>query len=139
MNFKKLVALSILLGCFSAGRSQTINIQADTIVWQVNGMTDLIGNVTVPYQCKFVTRASQDIDWVQGDGDVVTHFSITGANGDWSNPSEDGSVTYNISGDGVSGQLSLSRSSSGLSAHLQLNGGAYEINHSYPVLSYEKR
>jgi hypothetical protein len=125
----------LFVGTLSA---QSINIQSDEITWNIDGMTDLAANATVPYQCKFITNGVNTIDWVQDNGNFIMHFSVTNVNGDWSNPAENGSMIFSISGEGLSGQFIVSRSAQGLSAALHLVGGTHEINHSYPVQSYER-
>jgi len=138
MNLKRYLVLLILLLCCSVSKAQSLNLQSDSIAWSVDGMTDLDADVTVPYQCKFVTRGSQNVDWIQEDGNFVLQFSVTAITGDWSNPAENGTITFSVNGEGLTGQLTISRSTDGLLATLHLSGGTHEINHKYPVASYEK-
>jgi hypothetical protein len=138
MNLK-ILALSVftIVGC-TVVQAQSLNIQVDRISWAVDGMTDLNANESVPYQCRLVTIGDDGVDWVQENGNFVLHFSVTGKTGEWIDPAENGSITYSIDGEGLQGELTISRTTQGLSAVLHLTGGNHEINHSYSVQSYEE-
>jgi hypothetical protein len=124
--------------CVSVVQAQSINTQSDNITWTISGLHDVNANVTVAYQCKFVTYANQSIDWLQDDGNYVTHFSIVSTEGQWPNPTATGSITYTIRSDDLTGSLTISNSGSEISVSLYLSGGTSDINHIYPVQSYEK-
>ena len=134
----KIIHLLFLVLCASTATAQSLNIQSDNITWTINGMTDLNADVTVSYQCKFVTHGIQSVDWIQENGNFIMHFTVFEANGNWSDVAQDGSVTFTISGEGLAGQFTITRSSSGLSGALNLSGGTFPINHTYPIQSYEK-
>lgn len=138
MSFKILASILVLLLCFSTAKSQSPRIQSDSIAWHINGMNDLVSDVSVTYQCTFVTHGTESVNWIQDNGNFIMYFSVTSTVGEWSDLSEDGSITYNLSGDGLTGQLEISRSTGAVSAHFQLSGGMHEINHRYPIQSYEK-
>ena len=137
-TIKILMTTTVVLFSLGVVNAQSISIQSDNIAWSVNSMNDMNANVTVAYQCKIITFANQNIDWVQDNGNYVNHFSISNTQGQWTNPSENGSITYTISGEGLTGQLTISNSSSGLSASLQLSGATDPINHTYSIQSYER-
>jgi hypothetical protein len=138
MKFKICVILIFVLAGLNTAYSQSINIQSDNLEWTINGLTDVNANITVPYSCKFTTFGTQNIDWVQDNGNYVIHFTVVSTEGQWTDPEALGSITYSVTGDGMTGSLTISNSGTGKSASLQLTGGTNEINHIYPIQSYEK-
>jgi hypothetical protein len=118
------------------------NPQSDTIRWSTSSLTDLNANVTVAHTCQFITYGSQKLDWVQDNGNFTTKWTITNTTGSWSDASLPGSITFAISseqqGTQLAGQITLNRSSSGLSVILKISGGPSDVNLSYQISSNEK-
>jgi hypothetical protein len=138
LKIKLMVTMVVTLLFTGVVHAQSINVQSDNITWTINGMTDVDAGVTVAYQCKFTTFGNQNIDWIQDNGNYVVHFSILSTDGLWTNPDDTGSITYTISGSGLTGTFTISNSGTSISASLHLTGGTGDINHIYPVQSYEK-
>lgn len=128
----------MVIGCLCA----VLNIQAqdiltDEIQWNASGFTDVLsGAVVEDAPCIFRTHGDQGIDWVQGDGTFVSTFSVTATSGSWPDLTEFGSIEFQGTLDGLSGTITISRSSLGMKIDLVLIGGSADVNNSYVISSF---
>lgn len=114
-------------GILAAGyvqvNAQTLNINTDTLVWDVSQLYDVIQDSTMSYTAQFITYGDSKIVWAQHDNyDNV--FIIKSVNGIWTDPAVAGTLEYKVTLGGKSGTISISRSSTGLqvSTNLPDNG-----------------
>jgi hypothetical protein len=124
--------------------SQSISIAHDTITWNAASLTDQNTNVSEPTNCRFITYGNHRLEWIQGDGNYITSWSITGFGGDWADVAVPGTISCNLSnsenGLSITGQAIFKRSTSSLTIQLLINGASFsDINLSYNISSYEKQ
>jgi hypothetical protein len=122
-----MIAIIATIPCVSAQ-----NILSDTLRWQVTQLEDLNANVTESYSCTFTTRGTGYIDWDQAS--VSSQFEVTSVSGTWPNASEAGEVVYQITIDGLSGQLTFGRASGSATILLELTrSNGQPLRHRYSV------
>jgi hypothetical protein len=87
---------------------QETSIARDTIVWQVDQLTDLAANTSEVFHCKFVTTPT-DIEWLQKSDSFSNNFSVLNTEGSWNDLSNDGRYTFHVSFNGENGNLYFER------------------------------
>jgi len=90
--------------------AQSTNPQQATIRWNASGFTDQATNVTVQKPCQFIVYGSSKIEWVQKGGSLVYTFLVTSVSGTWTDVNTNGTLTYQVTLDGTSGSIQVSRS-----------------------------
>lgn len=108
------------------------NVRTSQLTWSVNELTDLNKNVSASYSCLFKTDGLLSISWDQSAYD--TSLGVQQADGQWSDVSMPGQITYSISLDGETGTIVFERTASGVYITLDLsqpNGG--RLRHRYSV------
>jgi len=139
--FKKYFQLKyfVLLCCIEfAFAAHAQNIQTDKIQWNATGFTDLNHNTVVNNApCQFISTGNQ-IDWVQGDGSYVNSFAVLTTSGTWPDLSKSGSIILSVKADVLTGDITLSRDSNGITIKLVLAGGTNPINIVYAISMIEK-
>ncbi len=96
------------------------NIVTDTLVWNSTSAVNQQDTSTLNYTCSFATTALTNVDWIQAGGKHVSHFSVNSTDGQWTDVSKDGQLTYDVSNGAVTGVITFSRSGGVLSVHLKL-------------------
>lgn len=127
----------IIISCLFISLAGYSQVQTDTLQWNASGFTDLITNEAVAAPCHFVSYGTSKVDWIQGGGSFTTPFSITSVTGMWQDINSNGTLTFSIIGDGLSGQLILSKDNAGTKVKLVLSGGTGIINNLYTISSVE--
>jgi len=136
MITKTLIFVAALLLLASYGYSQ--NIDQDTIIWHSAKAVSQSNNAVVQYNCFFRTNRGQSVDWVQNDGQVTYHYTITGTQGNWSSVAADGSITYAIALNDITGELTFSNAGGVRSVHLKtLSEGVTDLDYTFEVSSAE--
>jgi hypothetical protein len=125
--------------CLTSYALQAQSITSDTLRWNASGFKDLVSNEVVNgVTSQFITYGNQKIEWLQGGGSFVSTFTITATSGTWSNISNTGSMTYSISGEQLTGQMTFVRSVSGVTVELTFTTGTTStIHHSYTITSID--
>lgn len=114
------------------------NILEQEIHWNSSGFTDLISNdVVQDAPCEFVTHGMNDINWIQGNGSFESTISISGANGNWEDVLEVGSMTFDVLYQGLIGKIEFARSNDELTVTLTINGGTAPIRNLYTISSIQ--
>jgi len=132
---KRLITIIICCTGFSSLVGQ--NLLTDNILWTATTLSDLNHNTTVNAPCQFKTMGAQ-IDWIQGNGSYITSFSVQNTSGAWPDVSKSGSVIFSVTSDGLTGNMTWTRDSSGLSVKLVLSGGTDPINILYTISTFQK-
>lgn len=133
MKYYSVITLLLLALSVSA---QTPNLATDTITWVSNANENLhtgdVFNTTTLFKTFSGTHAQMII------GNQVTELTIDGADGDWTDPSSMGMVTYTVDYYGAKGVLTIERIPfKGLIFTLDLSGGGDTgIKQSYSIASY---
>jgi hypothetical protein len=129
----------IFILCLTSYTLKAQSITSDTLRWNASGFKDLVSNEVVNgVTSQFITYGNQKIEWVQGGGSFVSTFTITSTSGTWSNISNTGSMTYSISGEQLTGQMTFVRSVSGVTVELTFTTGTTStIHHSYTITSID--
>lgn len=124
---------TLLLFClFAAVAAFGQNIATDTLTWQVIQLHDMNSNAIVNYQCQFKTNGSSTIQWVQDD--LTSDIAVTAQTGTWTNITNNGKVTYQITVEGNSGTLAFERTAEGVTISIDISqesGG--RLKHIYKV------
>lgn len=113
-NFMKELGMCLL---FSVGTTLSVDaqdIRKDKLVWIVTSTTNLKTSDQFTYQCVFKTNRANKVQWIQKRGQKTTEFSGTALEGEWNDILTNGSVTYNISQDGIGGTVTFARTGGGL-------------------------
>jgi hypothetical protein len=135
---KQIVIVLFAAISFDVYAQSTVNPQTDTIRWSSSEFTDKNTNVSVDGQFQFLTYGSSKIDWVQKNGKLVYTFSVSKVEGTWADVNADGSITYTIKLNEMTGTLSISRSA-GISIDLNLSSVSDKINNRYIVNKFDIR
>ena len=120
-------------------RAQTPNIQTDTLQWNASGFTDNISQETITKSCQFITYGDQKIEWVQKNGTYISTYSINSLSSSWPDLNTNGSLTYSISRNTVTGQLTITRTDQVITIRLNLTSPSGNIDNTYTVSTFEKR
>jgi len=111
------VFVCLMLTRFQAA-AQTLSVTQDTLQWHVSALFDQAADSTGSFSCSFITYGQGRILWLQKEGTYSTEFSVSSAEGSWSNIQQPGSVTYHVSCFGKHGDLIFMRSQSGTSIRM---------------------
>ena len=116
---KTLTILIIICGAIAA-KGQ--DISATNLLWTVSGAKAQSDSASFNYACTFTTRAlaTATLDWSQNNGQSVATYTVTSVDGQWSDVTQDGQVTYHVQKGKVNGTIVFQRSGGVPSIHLQL-------------------
>lgn len=118
--------------------AQVPSLTTDNIRWHTSELKDIASNVSSANVCQFITYGNSKIDWVQDNGNYITHWTIKSVTGEWSNLNNNGSVSFMITDDQLNGLLIITKSDQGVYMVLKINDSKFNINVSYTISSYEK-
>jgi len=127
--------LTVLMALFlSVGIAAAQNISEASIRWTCDQTTDLRTDSTGTYACAFITQGSASISWRQRNDEIVTHYTVTGTEGTWTNVSQEGLFTYFLSRDGSAGRLIIQRTGGQVTVLLDFSeSGAFNIKRKFSV------
>ena len=121
MNYVDLYKISCIFFFFQyALSSQAQNPTSTTLTWKSVSAVNQIDNSSFSYACSFVTYGNKKLDWVQRNGDKVSHFNVSSVDGQWVDLSRNGQLIYHVSDGDLTGTLTFSKNSGGYSVHLKL-------------------
>lgn len=107
----KISFCALFLFCLLAGRSlHAQDISAQTLSWNAIKAVDQTNQSEIVYSSTFVTQAGASVQWLQNDGSKVYDYTIDTADGTWPDVSQDGSITYHVTGRKVTGDMVFSKS-----------------------------
>ncbi len=136
-------SLSVNPVCFICGLSSTElyaqNSTQDAIVWNATGFTDMLSADKENIPCRFVTKPkTKQVEWVQKQGANTTLFTITEAQGEWTELKRNGSFTFLVSGGGASGKIAIQRDGKKIILTLSLTSASGEIKNEYTISDFYK-
>jgi hypothetical protein len=134
-----LLACSALLLTLSVRAQNNITIQTDSIQWNATSFTDNLSQETYDMPCQFITNGAGKIEWIQKNGTYITSYTVNNTTGTWVDPGTNGSITYSISRNKVSGELAITRTDQNVTIHLYLNSPSGPIDNTYTISTFEKR
>jgi hypothetical protein len=102
-----------LLLLFTASTCLSQNISTSNLTWQAVETTDLQTSATTALKCLFKTNANKSMEWIQKKGEMKGLFTITSVEGNWSNVSSAGSITYGLQSNGNSCKMIIEKNVSG--------------------------
>lgn len=114
------------------------NPMLDSVQWSATGFTDNLASVSVNKACQFNSYGATGIDWIQKNGSYVTSFQVTGLQGQWTDLTTDGTVTYTVSGSGVSGTITITLASQKVTINLKVSGDSGAIDNTYTISNYTR-
>jgi len=119
MKQKLIVGFVVALFTMTAARGQ--NLITDNVRFDISTAKSLQDNQQFDFVCSFVSNGGNSIDWQQNQGQQVFHYSVSSVDGSWTDTTQTGQVSYQVSGAGATGSISFAKDASGNSTvHLQL-------------------
>lgn len=94
------------------------DISSVSLRWTCTQTTNLRDGSTSAYLCTFITRGTGSVTWLQRNGQVATHYVVSGTEGNWPDVSQNGQLTYRLSRDEKTGQLIVERTAAGVTLTL---------------------
>jgi hypothetical protein len=128
----------LFLALFPATLLPAQNITKETIQWNASSFTDLDANEEVSNSCQFITYGTNKVKWIQDNGNSVLEWKVTSTKGSWPNVDSNGSFKYKISGNQLTGDLTLSKEGAGWIIELIVTGGTSDIRLRYSISSISK-
>jgi len=126
----------LLVFTFGCTLAKAQNISADTVTWNSTRAVGEVNNDQIVYNCQFITRAAQSIDWIQKNGARVNHYTVTGVEGSWPDVTFDGQVVYQVTLATYSGEITFSKSSGQTTVHLNISAsGLPGMNYMFYIAS----
>lgn len=117
MSKKSSPILLLLLGI---GTLQAQNISTDTLTWKVISATNQADQSQFGFSCSFITYGANAVDWSQNDGQAVSNYTVTAADGQWTDVTKEGTVALGVQNGNITGTLTFARSNGNATVHLQL-------------------
>ncbi|NBP67814.1 MAG: hypothetical protein EBU52_03635 [Cytophagia bacterium] len=107
MGMKKILLLFIfsVITMFVNGQ----NIASANLTWDVDEVTDLQTQTTIPYKATFKTNASSSVEWIQKEGALATLYNVVATEGTWENISSYGSFTFLLNRNGKHCRLTVEK------------------------------
>ncbi|MFZ6011190.1 MAG: hypothetical protein ACOYXT_12660 [Bacteroidota bacterium] len=131
---KKIIAL--IITAFAAWSADAQDIKTSSLNWTAGELTDLKTGKTKAYSGVFETSSEQSVVWKQKA--ATTTFQVTGMEGSWTDVKTDGKVIFQVDSEGITGTLTLERSSSGTFVTLDLDlGSGSTMKHRYRIEKVE--
>ena len=128
--------LVLLLIVVAGPLAKAQNVLQATVTWNSTRAVDQVSNGQINYNCQFITRTNQSIDWIQRNGARVNHFNVTGVDGTWTNTTVDGQIIYHVAMNNFTGEVTLSRASGQTTIHLNISeGGQSGMNYIFYIAS----
>ena len=118
-RIRLMIALNLILWITITGFSQ--DIAQTSLTWKVNYLNDQASQQSLPYACSFKTNGSQDILWMQRNGQFTSTLNVSGLNGSWANIDSVGTVSYSITSGTESGSIAFERTIEGIFVYLTLS------------------
>lgn len=112
------------------------SFSSDSIQWNASSFVDKISNVSVGIPCTFITY-NNEIRWIQKDGEVVYTFAVGSIEGVWSDVNVNGTISYNVSLDGLVGKITISKVEGAYAILLDVNGVNDSIKNEYSITGFE--
>jgi len=135
-SYYTILLLLLLLGACPFAKAQ--NILQDTVTWNSTRAVGQVNNDELNYNCQFITRTNQSIDWIQKNGARVNHFNVTSVDGTWTNAAVDGQLVYHVAMNNFTGDVTLSRASGQTTIHLNISeGGQSGMNYVFYIASIQ--
>ncbi|MFM8913174.1 MAG: hypothetical protein ACKOE6_09710 [Flammeovirgaceae bacterium] len=135
MTWYKILFIVLMLVACEAAKSQ--NIATTSLVWQVDELTDLSTNKTLPFQASFITKAGQTVEWIQKKGEKNSSYTITATQGQWLNIAQAGMVTYMLQRNGVNWRMVLEKTPLATFIYLDFSGGSEPVRQRFRVTNVE--
>lgn len=135
VKYSLLLSIVILTTAYQNLSAQ--NIETDTIRWNASKFTDLLSNTEVNKPCQFISYHNSSIKWLQKNGELVYVLTVNSVTGDWSEVNVNGTMSYDVSLDAMTGTISFSRSNNELKIVLDLRGGSGDIKNEYSISNFE--
>ena len=101
----------VVVGSMAKGirAADNLNPQTDTLSWGYASVQDFTSNETITLPGKFVVYAKSRIEWIQNNGADTKAFTITSAQGTWSDAQTNGIITYQITAGESTGTVTITR------------------------------
>ena len=106
-------SLSFLLLVALPAISFAQDIATANLTWTAEEATDLSTGKNIAYRCQIKTDGAQSVKWLQKNGQMITTYTVTGTEGNWSNISSLGSFTYQLSRNGKSCKMIVEKKVTG--------------------------
>jgi hypothetical protein len=128
-----------LTAIISDARAQSLSPTQDTLVWQVDQITDILSDTIMSYQASFESYGSQRIEWIQQQSNP-TVFEIESVDGSWTDVESNGTLAYSIHYQNKAGEMSVTRSTNGIVISLRFNAeGIVPMNLQFRVTAVNKK
>ncbi len=101
----------LLMAAIAAQQAYAQDIQSANLTWTVDQLTDLKKAYSGAYSCVFTTSAS-GISWTQKNR--TTSIVVQSSSGSWSDITAIGSITFQVTIDGVVSTLTFERNQDGV-------------------------
>ena len=112
----------LLFGLLIAGpAAHAQNVLQSNVTWNSTRAVEQTKGDVINYSCQFVTNADQSVDWIQRNGARVYHYIVSGVDGTWPDASTDGQLTYHVTLDSFSGDITFLRSGGQTTVHLAMS------------------
>ena len=109
-----LISLSVI-------SAQSQNIRSSNLTWEADEVTDLEVRDSVRYTCQFRTDGSS-MEWIQKNGELKTVYQIVGVEGNWTDVSKNGTMTFSLERKERLCKMVLERTTSGVFVTLDFSG-----------------
>jgi hypothetical protein len=84
------------------------SIHSGELHWNVEQLNDVNAGQSSVFNCLF-TSSPTAINWIQNEGEYTTSFPINSVSGTWSDVQGDGSVTFYVTFQDKTGEVTFSR------------------------------
>lgn len=130
-----MVGIAVIL--FTGYSIHAQDLSKSKIQWNSNKFIDLLSNDIINKSVQFITYDNTKIEWIQKNGSIVYSFKIISINGNWSDVNTNGSISFGVAFDGITGSFSFSRIDDVIKIRLDLKGGAGDIKNEYTITNAE--
>lgn len=108
--------MTVIFFCiaFLANSAFAQDIKTANLVWEIDSAVNLSTNKGVPYHAEIKTVKDKKLIWTQKGGERVSEYTVVRVEGDWQNVKAGGVVTYFLTKDGHTCEMTFARSSFGV-------------------------
>lgn len=114
------------------------NVATTALAWQADQATDLQTGKATPYAAVFKTFASDRVEWVQKNGQMVSSYLVESVTGVWDNLSVDGSIVYTLIKNDKRIVMLIEKKNATTTVTLNFKVGAQDNKHQFRIYATQQ-